>query len=338
MQRGKQFYQNIWMMLHLTYHEVFVKYINTYPDISIHITFCVLKPFYLRTETEKDIEICCCKLHLHAGWAIEALTKCALEQHIDIPFSNYTTFFDMLTRNCEENQTMYISWSCTPNKNTFYNNIKENWQNFSEGILASSSPGVHVTLTPFEMVKYAKKNGEITTKLKPVSRESSLDGIVQFINSFLPTIINHRNHLQHYRIAITNVRAMFDSLFIDIDFSENLKLPVKFEPQSLHWCHETITMNFGIVKLHREKSYRSFVFDDKKYDQTFVKHVFEEMLETVENISKICIIERDNCSSQYKSVQHFHDIQNIYNTMVSASFPYSVQLDMVKGKSIMLGD
>ena len=30
---------------------------------------------------------------------------------------------------------------------------------------------------------------------------------------------------------LTYFRAMFGSLFIDIDFSENLKLPVKFEPQ-----------------------------------------------------------------------------------------------------------
>ena len=50
---------------------------------------------------------------------------------------------------------------------------------------------------------------------------------------------------------------MFDSLIIDTDFSENLKLPVKFEPQSLHWCHETITVHSGIVKLHREQSYYS---------------------------------------------------------------------------------
>ena len=131
MQRGKQFYHAIWMMLHLTYHVLFLKYIKTYPENSVSLgTFRVLKPFYLRTETEKDIEMCCCKLHLHARWAIEALIKCVLEQHIDIPFSNYTTFFDMLTRNSEENQTTHISWYCTPNKNTFCNDIKENWQSF----------------------------------------------------------------------------------------------------------------------------------------------------------------------------------------------------------------
>ena len=51
----------------------------------------------------------------------------------------------------------------------------------------------------------------------------------------------------------------------------------------------------------------------KKHEQTFVKLVLEEMLETVENIPEICIIESDNCSSQYKSAQHFDNIQNICN-------------------------
>ena len=107
-----------------------------------------------------------------------------------------------------------------------------------------------MNLTTFEMVEYTKKTGEITSKLKPVSRESSMNDIIQFKESFLPKMINHRNHLRHYRSAITNFRAMFDCLFIDIDFSENLKLPVKYEPQSLHWCHEAITVHSDIIKLH----------------------------------------------------------------------------------------
>ena len=37
------------------------------------------------------------------------------------------------------------------------------------------------------------------------------------------------------------------------------------------------------------------------------------MLETVENIPETCIIESDNCSSQYKLAQHFDNIQNICN-------------------------
>ena len=52
---------------------------------------------------------------------------------------------------------------------------------------------------------------------------------------------------------------------------------------------------------------------DKKHDQTFVKLVLEEMIGTVENIPESCVIESDNCSSQYKSAQHFDDLQYICN-------------------------
>ena len=38
------------------------------------------------------------------------------------------------------------------------------------------------------------------------------------------------------------------------------------------------------------------------------------MLQTVKNIpEKVASLKSDNCSSQYKSAQHFHDIQNICN-------------------------
>ena len=31
-----------------------------------HGNFFALKSFYIRTQTEKDIEMCCCKFHVHA--------------------------------------------------------------------------------------------------------------------------------------------------------------------------------------------------------------------------------------------------------------------------------
>ena len=254
MKRGKQFYENNWMMLHLTYHELFRKYIQTcLENIISEGTFRVLKPFYVRTETEKDIEMCCCKLHLHARWSIEALVNSAHEQKIDIPFSNYATFFDILTRNCEKHPTAYISWLCTPNNKVFCNDITEIWHSISQRIVASSSDDFCVPLTTFKMVEYQKKNGEISEKLKPVPTETSMTDIVAFINEILPKIINHRNHLRHYRSAIHTFRNMFDGVFLDIDFSENLKLPVKFEPQSMHWCHEAVTVHSGILKIHGEK-------------------------------------------------------------------------------------
>ena len=142
-------------------------------------------------------------------------------------------------------------------------------------------------------------------------KSENMAGILEFIDSILPKIINHRNHLRHYRNTINIFRDHFDALFIDIDFSENLSIPVKYEPQSLHWYHEQVTIHSGIVKLHGEKSYHPYVSDDRKHDQKFVKLVLEEMLATVDAIPEVCIIESDNCTSQYKSAQHFNEIQEI---------------------------
>lgn len=140
-----------------------------------------------------------------------------------------------------------------------------------------------------------RKTRRSQKKLKPESRESSLSDTVWLINGFLSTIINHSN-----------------SLFIDIDFSENSKITVKFKPQSLHWYYEVITVLSGIVKLHTEKNlYHLYVSDNKK--QTKISKKYPQwVLEIMENIPESCI-KSDNCSLQYKTVQHFKDIKNICN-------------------------
>ena len=272
-------------------------------------TFSALRPFYVRTETEKDIEMCCCKTHLHARWAVEALVECASIQKIELPFTNYTSFFVYLTTNCGKGSTSYIPWTCTPNNKTICDEIRIIWVTLSDRLKSSSSQEKMVDLTTFKQVEYKTKKGEITTKSKPVPTKSSMTDIISFINSILANTINHRNHLRHYRNAIKSFHDSFDAIFIDIDFSENLKLPVRWEPQEMHWCYEMITVHSAILKLHGDKSYHPYVSDDKKHDQPFVRIVLEKMFDTVDSIPQIGIIESDNCSSQYKSAEHFEDCQ-----------------------------
>ena len=58
----------------------------------------------------------------------------------------------------------------------------------------------------------------------------------------------------------------------------------------------------------------------------------------VENIPEGCIIESNNCSSQYKSAQHFDNIQNIcYKIGASIICLFNVTRHG-KGNSTMLGD
>ena len=94
-----------------------------------------------------------------------------------------------------------------------------------------------------------------------------------------------------------------------LDFSENITLPVNKEPQSLHWagCKEQKT---GITKVGGTKTYHPYLSDDLTHDQAFVKTVIEEMRDSLDvQGCDTVIISSDNCTSQYKSSQHFHDLQ-----------------------------
>ena len=59
--------------------------------------------------------------------------------------------------------------------------------------------------------------------LKAVSTNTTLSFITNFISRILPEIINHRNHLKHYRSTVKIFKECFDTLYIDVYFSENLK-------------------------------------------------------------------------------------------------------------------
>ena len=229
----------------------------------------------------------------------------------------YPTFFSFLTANCEPDPYSYISWVCTPDKNTICENITRNWIVLKNDILNQADDSVTVKLDHFDIVEVAAKSGNIVKRLKAISTNANMAFIVEFISSFLKNIIHHRNQLRHYRSCITVLRELFGkTLSLDIDFSENLTVPVKYEPQSLHWSHEQITVHSGILKDGGEKSYHAYLSNDKQHDQKFVKVVLKEMLNEADTKNaSFGIIESDNCSSQYKSASHFSDIQEISNEL-----------------------
>ena len=167
-------------------------------------------------------------------------------------------------------------------------------------------------------MEITNKNGEISKRLQQVTTQANMEYIINFIATRLPKIIHHRNHLKHYRSTITEFRECYDNVLIDIDFSENLSIPVKFEPQSLHWHHEQVTIYSGILKAKGRKSYHPYISNDRKHDQQFVHVVLEKMLDgiNVEAVSYV-VIESDNCSSQYMSAKHFFSIQQLSNQLDS---------------------
>ena len=112
--------------------------------------------------------------------------------------------------------------------------------------------------------------------MKAISTPVNVTFIVGFISSFLTKIINHRNQLKHYRTGIKSFREHFDTISVDDDFSENLSIPVKYEPQSLHWSHSQVTVHSGILKNSGEKSYHPYQSNDWRHYQVFVHFRYVE--------------------------------------------------------------
>ena len=66
-----------------------------------------------------------------------------------------------------------------------------------------------------------------------------------------------------------------------------------------------------VLKLHGDKSYHPYLANDKCHNKKFVNVVLKEIIECVSTIPHLSIIESDNCSAQYKSTEHFYNIQSL---------------------------
>ena len=161
-------------------------------------------------------------------------------------------------------------------------------------------------------------------------KQSEVDAtyLTQFLSDLLPSIIFHWNQLKHSKNVITSFRENFECL-IDIDFSENLKVPLKYEPQSAHWNHEQVTVHSGILKNKGQKSCHSHLSDNEKHDHIFVDIVLQRMLSPIPP-PPILVIESDNCASQFKRAAYFYYLQCLSdrNKMkiektISAAIPFA---------------
>lgn len=204
-QRNVNYYENIWFITTVTLRELYYKYVKENPENMVsYRTFHSLKPFYVRSATTRDVEMCCCKIHLHARWAIAALVECASKEEITLPFHDYDSFFSYLAKDCEPCATTYINWGCVIDKKTVCGDILNNWITLNTDIIEQAVLSKTVKLQYFDKVEVlSKKSGQLVKRLKAIYTEANMEYIINFINSFLKKIIFHRNQLKHYRSSLS---------------------------------------------------------------------------------------------------------------------------------------
>ena len=314
-QRNKSFYKNNWMIINESVKVLYLKFLQANPGVKISYgTFLSLKPFYVQSATSKDIEMCCCKKHLHARWATKALIENCSKQNIWLgEINDCYSFFNFLTKHCTKDTMTHLSWGYTPNKDEMCNEISHQWNELKSNIL-NDDKATTVNMQHFQTLEVVTKKGKLVTRLKAISTTANLEFITNFTEQSLSSIIHHVNQLKHYRSTLGVFKENFDTISLDVHFSENLSIQVKYEPQSLHWSHQKVTIHSGIRKIKGEKSYDPYVSNNLKHDQQFVQLAITEMLREVEiQGDEYIVIESDKCSSQYKSSAHFHGMQLLAN-------------------------
>ena len=209
---------------------------------------------------------------------------------IVLSFDSYEIFFEKLYKNCGAGNQTYIPWECTPNKTDVSLDILKEFKKLLQPMDRSSEV---ILFTRFEkkIVMDAKgniilnKQGNPVTRLVPVQDHVNAKFLVNFMRELLPKLVHHGNMLKLYH----NLKAAFlenlECTYIDIDFSENLTVGIKWEPQSLHWSKKQVTVHSGIVKVNGNKVYHPYVSNSRVHDQIFVKSALEEMIESTDGLN-----------------------------------------------------
>ena len=144
--------------------------------------------------------------------------------------------------------SQHISWDCVRDRKTYVIIFSVKGKHYKKHFLSKMRKleiikrlMVNLFLKLFFLQYFKKmKTGKINQKeikiMKSVQEKCNLTFITDFISEKLPDIIFHKNHLKHYKNFHSDIYSFYDScISIDADFAENLSVPVKLEPQSMHW-------------------------------------------------------------------------------------------------------
>ena len=141
---------------------------------------------------------------------------------------------NFLTKGCRRDEYAHISWSCTESKKATCQHIQLQWKSFLESLsvfvdVDDAEDTETVRLDHFEKVMVKNKHGEEKKHLKQISTCANFSFLVPFLTKTIPEIIHHRNELKHFRSVVGMFRLLFNAVCMDLDFSENLTIPMKDE-------------------------------------------------------------------------------------------------------------
>ena len=252
------------------------------------------------------LEVCLCQTHTNFRNCCNALCEIAHDAVSDFP-EDYAQFLIEITKDCgvaPETDKM-LPWTCVEGR-TYCPHVSERVQSLKASVKD------HVDLRGPRFLRFEKYD---EGKLQDYNSKETIQFMIEYLEQRLAKFLLHRNHLSYYRSSCPEYIQSHGNMSYHMDFSENLSLPLKYEVQSKYWSKKQVTVHTGVLR-HVSgdlKIYHSVLSDDKTHDQVFVKNVMDQILigmtEADCSQDEALMAVSDNCSGQYKSAQHFHDLQ-----------------------------
>ena len=110
------------------------------------------------------------------------------------------------------------------------------------------------------------KKSQPVQRFLPVKEYVGGPFLLYFLEYIAPSIIYHRTLLTLYQNFKTSFFDHLDCEYINIDFTENLTIDIKWEPQSLHWSKKQVTVHSGAVKTIKTIVYYPHISNSRMHD------------------------------------------------------------------------
>ena len=184
--------------------------------------------------------------------------------------------------------------------------ITAKWEELKASVASQDDKKTEVTLRYFAQVPVTSKKGVVSMKWRALNKQATMISIIEFIEKLLVPFIHHRNLLKHLRSTVHALRQEFNAIWMDVDLSENLSVPVDKEIQPLHWGKPQVTVHSGIVKLNGDKAYHPYISESLVHDQELVATAIQKMIKSTDSYEVVdyIIIESDN-AIEYKFMRTF---------------------------------
>ena len=281
-----------------------------------------LTPFYTEKPREREKESCLCIFCLNLCLRFNELIRHVKDKEKKIT-SISTYYAHGIT--CEKGTNCFYQLYCI--SSACENEDCSLTEMFSNNMFDIPNA---VKFYQFVREKYTFKNKQEVEKTgQRTVRKEFVEEFVQFKEGFDS---NRDSYLLH-RYECINDNYMWPQIMdqselgyiFHIDFSENISVTPKYEPQAAHFSGKQTSLHCTVV-YHPElpkPTYMYHISDNTTHNSVFTDHVIRDLIQKFNAEDYPLIrIKSDNCAAQYCSLHVFEAYQRLANVLVKTIIIY----------------